>query len=214
MKIPNLDMKKKDDNDSYILKWPFRMVIVGDSSRGKTNLVMYMILSGKFFNQPDIIFYYGRNIEQDKIKYLKNISNKIKSKIEYDFFVLENDPNNIPYADYYDNNSKTLVIFDDLMTVSKNVLKRIVDHYIFGRQKNISCIFLSQSYIEIDQSIRLNSNYMVIYEPKTRRCKKMVLLENNIDDNELFKRNINGKYDFLFIDKNNDKYYNNFDEEI
>ena len=212
MKIPNLDMKKIDDNDSYVLKWPFRMIIVGDSSRGKTNLVMYMILSAKFF-KPDIIYYYGRNIEQDKIKYIKSISDKLKSQIGYDFMLLENDPNNIPYADCYDNDSKKLVIFDDLMTVSKNVLKRIVDHYIFGRQKNISCIFLAQSYIEIDQTIRLNSNYMVIYEPKTRRCKNMVLIENNIEDKELFKK-INGKYDFLFIDKINDKYYKNIDEEI
>ena len=212
MKIPNLDMNKKDDSNPYILKWPFRIIIVGDSNRGKTNLVMYMILSAKFFN-PDVIYYYGRNIEQDKIKYIKSISDKLKSQIGYDFMLLENDPNSIPYADCYDNNSKKLVIFDDLMCVSKNVLKRIVDHYIFGRQKNISCIFLAQSYIEINQTIRLNSNYMIIYEPKTRRCKNMVLIENNIEDKELFKK-INGKYDFLFIDKINDKYYKNFDEEI
>ena len=212
MKIPNLDMKKKNDNDSYILKWPFRMIIVGDSSRGKTNLVMYMILSAKFF-KPDVIYYYGRNIEQDKIKYIKSISDKLKSQIGYDFMLLENDVNKIPYADCYDNDSKKLVIFDDLMSVSKNVLKRIVDHYIFGRQKNISSIFLAQSYIDIDQTIRLNSNYMVIYEPTTRRCKNMILIENNIENKELFKK-INGKYDFLFIDKINDKYYKNFDEEI
>ena len=212
MKIPNLDMNKKDDNDDYILKWAFRMIVVGDSSRGKTNLTIYMILSGKFFNKPDIIYYYGRNIEQDKIQYIKSISDKIKSKIGYDFIVLENDPNNIPYADCYDNYSKKLVIFDDLMTVSKNALKRIVDHYIFGRQKNVSCIFLAQSYIEIDQTIRLNSNYMVIYEPKTKRCMNMILREYYVDENAF--KNLNGKYDFLFIDRNNDKFYKNFDEEI
>ena len=214
MKIPNLDVDKKNDLDSsYILKWPIRMIIVGDSSRGKTNLIIYMIISGQFFNKMDISYYYGRNIEQDKIQKLKCISDKLKSKIGYDFLVLENDPNNIPYADCYNNDSRKLVIFDDLLCVSKNVLKRIVDHYIFGRQKNISCIFLAQSYIEIDQTIRLNSNYMVIYEPNTWRCKKMVLLENNIEDKELFKK-ITGKYDFLFIDKNEDKIYKNFDEKI
>ena len=212
MKIPNLDMKKKDNNDSYILKWPFRMSISGDSSRGKTNLVMYMILSAKFF-KPDVIYYYGRNIEQDKIKYIKSISDKLKSQIQYDFMLLENDPNNIPYADCYDNDSKKLVIFDDLMTVSKNVLKRIVDHYIFGRQQNISSIFLGQSYVQIDQTIRLNCNYMIIFEPQTKRARKLVLTENNIENIDLFKK-IDGKYDFLFIDKNNNKYYKNFDEEI
>ena len=212
MKIPNLDMNKKDNNDSYILKWPFRMSISGDSSRGKTNLVMYMILSAKFF-KPDVIYYYGRNIEQDKIKYIKSISDKLKSQIGYNFMLLENDPNNIPYANCYDNDSKKLVIFDDLMTVSKNVLKRIIDHYIFGRQKNISSIFLAQSYIEIDQTIRLYCNYMIIFEPQTKRARKLVLTENNIENIDLFKK-IDGKYDFLFIDKNNNKYYKNFDEEI
>ena len=212
MKIPNLDMNKKDNNDSYILKWPFRMSISGDSSRGKTNLVMYMILSAKFF-KPDVIYYYGRNIEQDKIKYIKSISDKLKSHIGYDFMLLENDPNNIPYADCYDNDSKKLVIFDDLMTVSKNVLKRIVDHYIFGRQQNISSIFLGQSYVQIDQTIRLNCNYMIIFEPQTKRARKLVLTENNIENIDLFKK-FDDKYDFLFIDKNNNKYYKNFDEEI
>ena len=212
MKIPNLDMNKKDNNDSYILKWPFRMSISGDSSRGKTNLVMYMILSAKFF-KPDVIYYYGRNIEQDKIKYIKSISDKLKSQIAYDFMLLENDPNNIPYADCYDNDSKKLVIFDDLMTVSKNVLKRIVDHYVFGRQRNLSSIFLGQSYVQIDQTIRLNCNYMIIFEPQTKRARKLVLTENNIENIDLFKK-IDGKYDFLFIDKNNNKYYKNFDEEI
>ena len=181
MKIPNLDMNKKEDDNNYILKWPFRMVIVGDSSRGKTNLTMYMILSGKFFNKPDIIYYYGPNIEQDKIQYLKSISDKIKSKIGYDFIVLENDPHNIPYSDtYLDNYSKKLIIFDDLMSATKPVLKRITDHNIFGGQKNISSVFLAQSYIEIDQTIRLNPNYMVIYESKTKRCMKIILMRTHL----------------------------------
>ena len=91
------------------------------------------------------------------------------------------------------------------------MLKHIVDHYIFGRQKNISSIFLAQSYIEIDQTIRLNSNYMVIYEPKTKRCMKMFLRENYIDENAF--KNLK-KYDFLFIDKYKDRFFKNFDEEI
>ena len=49
MKIPNLDLNKKECDNNYILKWPFRLLVIGDSSRGKTNLVMYMILSCFFF---------------------------------------------------------------------------------------------------------------------------------------------------------------------
>ena len=96
---------------------------------------MYMILSCKFFNKPDIIYYYGRNIQQDKIQYLKSISDKMKEKLGYDFMVLEDDITKIPYSDSYNNDCKKLVIFDDLMTVSKSVSKKIIDHFIFGRQK-------------------------------------------------------------------------------
>ena len=36
MKIPHLDLNKKECKDGYILKWPFRLLVIGDSSRGKT----------------------------------------------------------------------------------------------------------------------------------------------------------------------------------
>ena len=69
--------------------------------------------------------------------------------------MLDNDSSNIPYADRYsDNDAKKLVIFDDLMGMSKQVLKKISDQYIFGRQRNISCIFLAQHYTDIDEVIR------------------------------------------------------------
>ena len=176
---------------------------------------MFMTLSTSFFNKPDIIYYYGRNIQQDKIQYLKSISDKMKENIGYDFIILEDNPQNIPYADSYNNDCKQLVIFDDLMTVSKNVSKQIVDHFIYGCQKNISSIFLSQCYTDVEQAIRLNSNYLIVYHPKTKRCMKMILRENFVNE-EVFK-NLSGeehKHDFIFIDKNNDKDYKNFDEEI
>ena len=55
---------------------------------------------------------------------------------------------------------------------------------------------------------------MVIYEPKTKWCMKMILRENYIDENVFGKFGNEHRYDFLFIDKNKDKYYKNFDEEI
>ena len=45
------------DDEKYILSRPFGIIIVGSSGCGKTNLLLYMILSTKFLNQPDIIYY-------------------------------------------------------------------------------------------------------------------------------------------------------------
>ena len=76
-------------------------------------------------------------------------------------------------------------------------------------------MYLAQCYTDIEQAIRLNSNYMILYHPKTKRNMKMILRENFVDE-DAFK-NLNGeehKHDFLFIDKNCNKYYKNFDEDI
>ena len=56
-------------------------------------------------------------------------------KVGYQFILLENNPNNIPYADGYGNDAKKLVIFDDLMSLPNNIEAKITDHYTFGRQK-------------------------------------------------------------------------------
>ena len=145
----------------------------------------------------------------------KNQFDNLYDIIGYDFLVLQDDITKIPYSDGYNHNDcKILVIFDDLMT-AKNVSKNIIDHFVYGRQKEISSIFLSQCYTDVEQAIRLNSNYMVLYHPKTKRCMKMILRENFIDENAF--NNLKGqehKHDFIFVDKDNEKYYKNFDEEI
>ena len=56
---------------------------------------------------------------------------------------------------------------------------------------------------------------MILYHPKTKRCTKMILRENFVD--EFAFKNLKGeehKHDFILINKNNDKYYKNFDEQI
>ena len=86
MKIPRVNKSGtgfiKDEN--YILQWAFNLTIIGRSGAGKGNLMLYMILSGRFFNKPDIIYYYGPNAYQDDMKYLKNIMDQISKKIGYD----------------------------------------------------------------------------------------------------------------------------------
>ena len=101
------------------------------------------------------------------------------------------------------------------MEMSIQVLEKIADHYIFGRQTNISCIFLAQHYTDIDQVIRVNSCYMVIYEPKKKNHMRMILKENYGDENAF--KNLHGdghKHNFIIINTNNDKCYKYFDEEI
>ena len=59
------------EDKKYLLRWPFNMIFVGKTGVGKSNLLLHMILSTKFFNKPDIIYYYGPNAYQDDMKYVK-----------------------------------------------------------------------------------------------------------------------------------------------
>ena len=133
------------------------MIVVGDSSRGNIHLILYMIMSTKFFNTPDIIYYYGCNILQDKIQYLREIYQQISKQVGYEILILDNNHQNISYADgFNNNNARKLVIFDDLLGLPKSTQAKISDHYIYGRQNNISSIYLAQHYTDVEQITRLN----------------------------------------------------------
>ena len=61
MRLPNYDLNlgsRNTDNDNYIVKWPFSMIIIGKSGYGKTNLLIHMILSCRFRNKFDRIYYF------------------------------------------------------------------------------------------------------------------------------------------------------------
>ena len=67
MKIPRVNKTANGFNEDkkYILQWPFNMLIIGLSGCGKGNLILHMILTGRFFNKPGIFYYYGPNAYQD-----------------------------------------------------------------------------------------------------------------------------------------------------
>ena len=122
MKIPMANKSGSgfiEDGD-YLLRWPFNMVIIGKTGSGKGNLLLYMILTAKFLNKPDIIYYYGPNPYQDDMKYLKKITDQISRKIGYDCLILQRDVSKIPEpTEYGDKNVQKLVIFDDIIQIVK-----------------------------------------------------------------------------------------------
>ena len=87
MKIPRVNKSSSGfiEDEKYLLRWPFNMVVVGKTGAGKGNVLLHMIVSTKVFNIPDIIYYYGPNAYQDDMTYLKNITDAISRKIGYEF---------------------------------------------------------------------------------------------------------------------------------
>ena len=145
--------KKTEHNKNwpYIPDHPYRILIIGGSGSGKTNLLLNLIE-----NQPDIdkIYLYAKDPYEAKYQYLINK----REGVGIDHF---NDPkafiecSNDMHYDYkntdeynLDKENKILIVFDMIADITKNKkLDSIVTElFIRGRKLNIT-LFLSRNHI-------------------------------------------------------------------
>ena len=181
----NFDYITKDDLHEHNPIWPeipdhpYRLLIVGSSGSGKTNVLLNLINY-----KPDIdkIFLYAKNPFEAKYQLLINKRestglnhlNDSKAFIEY-----SNDTNyDYKNIEEYNPNKKrkTLIVFDDMIAdiLSNKILNPIVTELsIRGRKLNISLVFIAQSYFAVPRNIRLSStNHFVMKIPHKRELQK------------------------------------------
>ena len=116
----NENKTKHNKNQTYILDHPYRILIIGGSGSGKTNLLLNLIE-----NQPDIdkIYLYAKDPYEAKYQYLINKREGVginhfkdlKAFVEY-----SNDMCNVYRNINYYNSSKQnkrLILFDDMIAV-------------------------------------------------------------------------------------------------
>jgi len=169
------------DNPNFNLheiEIPFRMCVVAPSGSGKTNFVLNLIR----------VFSHGKGTFADITIVTAN-----KDEPLYNWLCAQNDNiriveglNNNPKLDDYDKEYNHLLIWDDLM-IAKN-LEDVEKYYIRARKKNVSLMFLAQSYINIPKIIRKNSTYLVLFDlGGSKREQNYILNEwsSNLDKDEL-----------------------------
>ena len=159
---------------------PYRILIIGGSGSGKTNLLLNLIE-----NQPDIdkIYLYAKDPYEAKYRYLINVRENVglnrfndpKAFIEY-----SNDMQDV-YKNIEEYNAdkerKMLIVFDDMiadLTNNKKLNSMITKLFIRGRKLNISLIFITQSYFKVRKDIRLNTaHFFVMKIPKKEIFNKL-----------------------------------------
>jgi hypothetical protein len=187
--------------DIHGLDIPFYMIIIGGSGSGKTNVLLDFIhKSSGTFNR---ICICCRTRDEPLYDYLS-----LKSP-EIEFF--EN--GEIPDINEFGKENNNLVVFDDL--VLQKDQSDIAEYYIRGRKKNITCIYLSQSYFKIPKLIRINCRYIILKKLSSIRDLKLILSEYSLDVNlnkitDLYNEATKDFTDFLLIDVNNNKFTKNF----
>lgn len=180
---------------------PFRLLCIGGSGSGKTNVVVNLI--SKFNNTFKHIYIYTRCKDEPLYNYLE-------AKIDKEFLTitegLESSFNKIDPNKEFKDKDNVLIIFDDL--VLERDQSKIAELFIRGRKLGISLVYISQSYYQVPKIIRLQSQYIILKKISSTRDLNMILKDASlgVDSkqlNAIYKYSISGDVTaFLLIDLN------------
>ena len=198
-------------NWPYIPDHPYRILIIGGSGSGKTNVLLNLIE-----NQPDIdkIYLYAKDPYESKYQYLINKRegvginhfNDPKAFIDY-----SNDMHDV-YKNINDYNpdkeNKILIVFDDMiadMINNKKLNSIVTELFIRGRKLNISLVFITQSYFKVPKDVRLNTTHFFIMKIPNKREIQQIAIDHssNIDTKDfikIYKKYTDEPYSFLVND--------------
>ena len=174
----NENKRKHSPNWPYVPEHPYRILIIGGSGSGKTNLLLNLIDT-----QPDIdkIYLYTKDPYESKYQYLINKRESVginhfndpKAFIDY-----SNDMHDVykNIDDYNpDKENKILKVFDDMiadMIHNQKLNSIVIELFIRGRKLNFSLFFITQSYFRVPKDVRLNtSNFFIVKIPNRRELQ-------------------------------------------
>ena len=209
-------------------KFPFRVVVSGPSSCGKTNFVLEMIINYMYY---DKIYFYSTSLEQGKYKKLKefyklideeikqewkkemdkdekkkkNMSFKIDKKISEPEPIAEfvNIDQGLPNIDMVDSSKQNILVFDDcILNKDQNAF---IDFFVRGRHKNCSCIYLTQKFHAVPSIIREQATDVIFYTKPSMFALNAIAASvpsgaDYQDLKEIFNRSMKKPFDFLHVD--------------
>ena len=160
---------------SYIPYKPYRILIIGGSGSGKTNVLLNLIE-----NQPDIgkKYLYAKDPYEAKYQYLINKRkraglnhfNDPKAFIEYSN-VLRDVYKNINYYNPDRENKRWIVFYYTIadMIDNKKLDSIVAELFIRGKKLNISLVFGTQSYLKVPKDVRINTTHCFISKIPNKR---------------------------------------------
>ena len=183
----NLDNIVSNKNENKDNNWPFRMLIIGSSSSGKTNTLLHLINN---LHPIDKIYLYAKDLSEPKYEFLINKREQAGIKTLNDphaFMEYSNDMDDVldDINNYNKNRDKrVLIVFDDMTAdiMSSKKFKAIIKE-IFNRCRklNISIVFITQSYFRTPKDARLSSTHYVIMKIQSRKELQNIAQENSGD---------------------------------
>lgn len=216
LKVDNMDNYVKENQDKQVKqlhfllpKHPYRILIAGGSSSGKSNLLLCMLTKMLPY---DRLYVFSRHLDQPKYVYLKkyitDIEKAMKKKFKMDINIIKvwsNKLEDMPNIEDFDKSYRNLVIIDDFVICSKSQMARIADYFTRVRHMNTSVILLNQMYHRTDRAVRLNLSQAILFQNNNRREVSLLATElgSDLEKGEfakLYNTVLSKKYNFLYID--------------
>jgi hypothetical protein len=202
---------------------PFRMVCIGASGSGKTNITINLL--NFFTNTFTDVYLFTRSLAEPLYDYLRNKNTNKRGILNPHIHLHEGleDLNNWDLNAHFKEHNQTLIIFDDL--VLEKDQSKISELFVRGRKLGtggISLLYLSQSFYKIPKTIRSQLTYCIIRRIGTKRDRDMIMSDLSLDVTkeeltDIYQRCVGRDItNFLLIDlENPDRpFRKNFNEEI
>jgi len=204
--IPKKYIKKYHNPhyDDHMLSHPMRLVCVGSSGAGKTQLVVHII--SKMRNTFTNIYVYTKNKDEPIYEWLLDkIPSGLTIKEGIDELpTLSKDKNGVVKG-FEKPDEQSLVIFDDLVLLKDQ--SKIEELFIRGRKiaGGISIMYLTQSYFKVPKTIRINCTYIILKKLASTRDLNLILSDYNLGVSketllEIYKYCTRIKEEFLLLD--------------
>lgn len=194
---PEKDEIHRTKNDEMNLKFskPFKCLIIGKSGSGKSNLIKNIIAKNEGFDLVYLMHANPESIEYDDIPH-------IKYELEEDY---------IDRFMTYPDKDKLLIIDDiDFNNMPKKTQNHMYKLITYISARGVSIISTSQDPTFYPPMIRRAFEILIIYpfynEDSVRTITKYVAPILDYNDIQLtFNNLMKTKYDFIIVNKTNDK---------
>ena len=206
-----IDDLKIRQNEYPLPAHPARILIIGPSGSGKSNLVLNLLFGGDGFPSLnyDKIYWFLRDVQEDKMMYVVNrisrVERRIKNTTKQDVKLLEYSTNldEVPSLEDIDKDIMNLVVFDDC--VAQKHQEKISELFLAGRKRNCTIIYITQSLFRTPMLVREQCTHLAIF--RTQRNDEPRLLADRYASGiskeqflQYYEHCISQSYGFLYVD--------------
>jgi len=144
--------------------WPARLVVCGSSGSGKTNCVLQLLDKYLPWTTLQIV---AKHLDTPSYQALRKKIEAQEERKGYKFSVFTDDLSKTTPVDDLCASNRCLTIFDDFI-MSKD-LSIIEDYYVRSRHKNVTCVFITQSWYKTPKIVRENASHVILFRGQNGR---------------------------------------------